>query len=105
MVAFVRIGANPRLHQHPLTPAEVIWRVQSWLLQPCVRIALPTDLHWAAFQRVLRAGNATGNLISNAHLAALAIEHNCALYSTDSDFARFRGLEWKNPIAAENGTV
>jgi predicted nucleic acid-binding protein len=51
------------------------------------------------FQQMLRAGNATGNLVSDAHLAALAVEHNSVLASTDTDFARFRGLKWRNPIA------
>ena len=49
---------------------------------------------------MLHSGNATSNLVSDAHLAALALEHNCTLASTDSDFARFRGLKWRNPIAA-----
>jgi uncharacterized protein len=102
LVAFVRIGTNPRLHQRPLTPAEAISRVHSWLQQPCVRILLPTDQHWTAFQRMVRVGNATGNLVSDAHLAALALEHDCTLCSTDTDFARFRGLKWKNPIAGQD---
>jgi predicted nucleic acid-binding protein len=50
---------------------------------------------------MLRAGNATANLVSDAHLAALAVEHNCVLQSSDTDFARFRGLKWRNPIAAD----
>jgi hypothetical protein len=50
---------------------------------------------------MLRVGNATANLVSDAHLAALAVEHNCVLQSNDMDFARFRGLKWNNPIAAE----
>jgi len=78
---------------------EAIERVQSWLDQPCVRMIQPTEHHWAIFQRMLRVGHATANLVSDAHLAALAVEHNCTLHSTDSDFARFRGLKWKNPIA------
>ncbi len=48
--------------------------------------------------KMLRTGNAAGNLVSDAHLAALAVEHNCVLHSTDADFARFRGLKWRNPI-------
>ncbi|GDY20089.1 ribonuclease VapC [Verrucomicrobiota bacterium] len=97
--AFIRIGTNARLHQRPLTLAEAIARVQSWLDQPCVRLLHPSEKHWTIFQQMLRSGNAVGNLVSDAHLAALAIEHNCCLYSTDTDFARFRGLKWKNPVA------
>lgn len=82
-----------------MTLQEAVDRVQSWLDQPCVRILTPTDQHWAVFERMLRSGNANGNLVSDAHLAALAVEHNCVLCSTDTDFARFRGLKWRNPIA------
>lgn len=98
LTAFVRIGTNPRLQRRPLTLGEAIARVQSWFDQPCVRLLEATDGHWTVFQRMLRAGNATANLVSDAHLAALALEHNCVLYSTDTDFARFRGLKWKNPV-------
>ena len=99
LVAFVRIGTNVRLHQRPLTISEGIERVQSWLDQPCVRMIYPGDEHWAIFQRMLRSGKAVGNLVSDAHLAALAIEHGCTLQSTDGDFGRFKGLKWNNPIA------
>ncbi len=96
--AFIRIATNARLHQRPLTLKEATERVQSWLNQSCVRIVQPTDQHWTLFQQMLRSGNAVGNLVSDAHLAALAVEHNCVLQSTDADFSRFRGLKWKNPI-------
>jgi uncharacterized protein len=96
--AFVRIGTNARLHQRPLTLKEAIDRVQSWLEQPCVRVIQPGDQHWAIFQQMLRSGNAVGNLVSDAHVAALAVEHNCVLHSTDADFSRFRGLKWRNPL-------
>lgn len=97
--AFIRIGTNPRLHQRPLTLKEAIERVQSWLDQPCVRLLQPTDQHWSIFQQMLKSGNAVGNLVSDAHLAALALEHNCVFHSTDADFSRFRGLKWKNPVS------
>ena len=98
LTAFVRIVTNVRLHKRPLTLRESIERVQSWLEQPCIRILTPTEQHWILFKQMLRAGNATGNLVSDAHLAALAVEHNSTLASTDADFARFRGLRWRNPI-------
>ena len=96
--AFIRIGTNGRIHQRPLTLKESAERVQSWFDQPCVRVIQPTDQHWSLFQQMLRAGNAVGNLVSDAHLAALAVEHNAILHSTDADFSRFRGLKWRNPI-------
>jgi uncharacterized protein len=98
LVAFIRIGTNVRLHDRPLTINEATERVQSWFDQPCVRMISPSEEHWTIFQRIVRGGRAVGNLVSDAHLAALAIEHGCILHSTDGDFARFKDLKWKNPI-------
>ena len=99
--AFIRIGTNVRLHQRPLRLTEAIARVQSWLDQPCVKIIEPTEVHWEVFRKLLCDADAIGNLVSDAHLAALAVEHNCELHSTDRDFARFPGLKWVNPIAPQ----
>jgi predicted nucleic acid-binding protein len=66
-----------------------------------VRLIQPTESHWEIFQNMLKEGKAVGNLVSDAHLAALAVEHNCVLQSTDTDFARFPSLKWANPIAAD----
>lgn len=99
VTAFVRISTNARLHRRPLTRDEAITRVKSWFDQPCVRIIHPTDEHWSLFAKMIRDSGATANLISDAHLAALALEHNCDFCSTDSDFARFPGLKWSNPLA------
>ena len=98
VTAFIRVTTNLRLHRRPLTIKEAVERVQSWLDQPCVRMVYPGEQHWEIFQRLLRDGKATGNLVSDAHLAALAIEHNCVLESTDVDFARFKDLKWNNPL-------
>jgi len=98
LTAYLRIATNARLHQRPLTLSEAVDRVQSWIQQPCVRLILPAEQHWEIFQQMLREGNATANLVSDAHLAALAVEHNCELCSTDADFARFPGLNWRNPV-------
>lgn len=97
--AFIRIGTNPRLYKNPLTLKQAAERVQEWFDQPCVRLVQPTNEHWPIFQQMLRDGGAMANLVSDAHLAALAVEHNCVLYSTDADFSRFPRLKWKNPIA------
>jgi toxin-antitoxin system PIN domain toxin len=98
LMAFIRIGTNPRLHRRPLTRKEACARVQSWFVQPCARLIQPTDQHWPLLQQMLNEGNAAGNLVSDAHLATLAVEHNCVLQSTDTDFARFPSLKWENPI-------
>ncbi len=98
LTAFIRISTNVRLHQRPLTLEEAIERAQSWLDQPCLRILEPTEQHWTIFQQMLRKGSATANLVSDAHLAALAIEHDAILHSADADFARFPSLKWRNPL-------
>jgi len=97
--AFIRIGTNPRVFEHPLSLEQALARVQSWLDQPCTRVIRPTERHWTVFKQVLTDGQAVANLVTDAHLAALAIEHGCELASTDSDFARFPKLKWRNPLA------
>ncbi|MCX7011491.1 MAG: type II toxin-antitoxin system VapC family toxin [Candidatus Sumerlaeota bacterium] len=96
--AFLRIATNPRVFARPLLLEEAIDRVQSWLDQPCVRLIQPTERHWLVFQEMLRHGQASANLTTDAHLAALALEHGCELNSTDADFARFPRLKWRNPL-------
>lgn len=96
--AFIRIGTNPRLFARPMSLREAANQVQSWLEQPCVRIVRATDAHWELFRRCMEEVDAVGNLVSDAHLAALAMEHGCELCSSDADFARFRGLRWNNPL-------
>lgn len=98
LCAFIRIGTNPRVFKHPLTLDQAIERVQSWLDQPCARIVYPTTRHWIVLQKILVDGQATANLVMDAHLAAMAIEHGCELISTDSDFSRFPKLKWRNPL-------
>ena len=98
-VRIIRIGTNPRVFESPLSLEQAVARVQSWLEQPCARVVRPTDRHWTVFQQMLSDGQAVANLVTDAHLAALAIEHGCRLVSTDSDFARFPKLKWMNPLA------
>jgi uncharacterized protein len=98
VTAFIRIGTNARLQRRPMTLQEAIDRIESWLSQPCVRVVSPTEHHWDILRGVLRESNAIGNLVYDAHLAALALEHNCELNSSDQDFSRFRGLKWRNPL-------
>ncbi len=98
LCAFVRIGTNPRGFKNPLSLDQATSRVESWLKQPCVRIVQPTERHWIVLQRMLTEGQGTANLVADAHLAALSIEHGCDLVSTDSDFARFPDIRWRNPL-------
>ena len=99
LAAFIRIGTNRRVFKNPLTLDDAVKRVESWLDQPCTRVIYPTRNHWTILKEMLLQGKARANLVTDAHLAALAIEHGCELNSTDADFSRFPGLRWKNPLA------
>ncbi|RKX74235.1 MAG: type II toxin-antitoxin system VapC family toxin [Spirochaetes bacterium] len=96
--AFIRISTNQHVFERPMSLHEAINRVQGWLDQPCVRIAIPTKNHWKVFLSFLITGQALGNIVMDAHIAALTVEYGCTLYSTDADFARFKGLKWVNPL-------
>jgi len=95
---FIRIATNPRVFDPPLAVDDAINRVNAWLEQPNTRVLLPGPRHLEISFRLLRDLGAAGNLTTDAQLAALAIEHNATLYSNDTDFARFGGLRWNNPL-------
>lgn len=97
--AYIRIGTNHRVFEYPLSLDQALNRVQSWLDQPNTRVIRPTDRHWVIFRQLLVEGQAVANLVTDARLAALAIEHGCELVSSDSDFSRFPRLKWRNPLA------
>ena len=96
--ALIRIGTNPRVFESPLSLEQALARIQGWLDQPCTRLIRPTEQHWATFQQMLNDGQAVANLVTDAHIAALALEHGCTVASTDADFARFPKLKWTNPL-------
>jgi toxin-antitoxin system PIN domain toxin len=99
ILAFMRITTNDRILPHPLVSSQVFRIVEDWLGMPSVRVVSTTERHWAILKDLLEQVGTAGNLTSDAHLAALTIEHSAYLYSTDNDFSRFRGLRWRNPIA------
>ena len=98
--AFLRISTNPRVFARPMSSAEAVEAVTEWLAQPNAGILDPGDRHMEILAALLRDGQATGPLVMDAALAALAIEHGGTLCSTDRDLARFDGLEWRNPLAS-----
>ena len=98
LTSFLRISTNRQIFKKPLTMEQATKRVQSWMDQPCTRLINPTASHWQIFHLMLLEGQVKGNLVVDAHIAALAIENGCILYSTDSDFSRFPKLKWKNPL-------
>lgn len=100
LLAFVRLATNPRVFTAPLTVQEALDLVDSWLEQPSVTVVHPTDRHSGLLRELLAPLGTAGNLASDAHLAALSIEHGAELCSGDSDFARFPRVRWLNPLAA-----
>lgn len=98
--AFLRIATNPRVFERPLSMTEAEHHVSSWLAQPSAGLLEPGERHWAILQQITRDGQASGPLVMDAALAAIAIEHGATLCTTDRDFSRFPGLTWTNPIAA-----
>lgn len=95
---FLRIATHPKLAANPLTPTNAVAKVSRWLAHSNVRIVHPSPSHWMEFEKLILATSATGNLLMDAHLAAPAIEHGCELASCDTDFAKFLGLRWINPL-------
>ena len=96
--AFLRIMTNPRLPGERFTLQEAAPIVDGWLEQPNTQALAPGDDHWPLFRQMIVEGQATGGLVSDAHLAALTIEYGGVLHTTDRDFARFPGLRWRNPL-------
>lgn len=100
LLGFLRISTNARAFARPLAMEQAWEQVEEWLSLRGVWIPEPTERHASVLGELLSSGNATGNLVPDAHLAALAVEHGLELCSTDADFARFPGVRWRNPLVA-----
>ena len=98
ILAFLRISTNPGLRGRPLRMEEAAAVVDEWLSQPNVDILTPGERHWEILRDLLKAAQVRGALTSDAHLAALAIEHGATLCTCDRDFTRFPGLRILNPL-------
>lgn len=99
LLAFLRIATNPRAFRNPLAMPVAWEQVSNWLSAETVWTPEPTERHAAVLGKLLAQPAVYGNLVPDAHLAALAIEHGLTLCSTDGDFARFPELSWLNPMA------
>lgn len=99
ILGFIRITTNPRLFETPATVHQAVTHVSGWLGQPHAILLTPGDRHWTLLERLLISTGVGANLTTDAHLAALAIEHGFTLFSNDTDFARFSGLTWVNPFS------
>jgi len=98
LLGFLRLATNPSVFRKPLDPDTAIGKVDDWLAQGNVRLVREKEEHWRILRLLLAESGAAGNLTTDAHLAALAMSHGAALVSCDSDFARFKGLRWENPV-------
>ena len=97
---FVRIATNARAFANPMTPTEAAGHVRSWLDQPPVQVLAPGPDHVRDALELLEKLGTAGNLVSDAQMAALALDHDAVLHIADTDFVRFPGLRWFNPITA-----
>jgi len=97
LLAFVRIGTNVSILPTPLTPDEATGQLEAWLGAPAAVVAHPTPRHVSLLPGLLRDSGTAGNLTTDAHLAALALEHGADIVSYNRDFARFSGVRHRLP--------
>ena len=101
VLAFLRIVTRPGILQHALGIDAALGCVRAWLEQPVTRVVIPTPAHFGVLAALLRDVGTAGNLTSDAHVAALAIEHGARICSADRDFLRFPGVEIINPLVTD----
>ena len=101
ITGFLRITTNPRIWENPLTIANAIEIVESWLERDNTHLVFMEKKNWPLFSSMLIEGQANGNLVMDAHLAAMAAACGAKLASTDRDFTRFPGIQFINPIAGK----
>ena len=100
---FLRIVTNPKIYRRPTPLGAAIEVVNGLIEHPtCVPVG-PGARHWPIMREVLRGADARGNLVTDAHLAAIAIEHGATIATRDRGFARFTGLNWFDPLAEPRG--
>lgn len=99
LLAFIRLSTREGLFPSPLSGAQAMEKVEAWLAAPAAVVVEPTPAHSRILGQLLREIGAGGNLVSDAHLAALAIEHRCDIVTFDRDFGRFEGVRSAEPPA------
>jgi toxin-antitoxin system PIN domain toxin len=101
LTGYLRIVTNVRIYGRAAARMDTAWdQVEAWLACPNVWVPTPTERHPHFLRQMLKATGGGGNLVPDAHLAAIAVEHGLLLCSADDDFARFPGLRWMNPLAS-----
>lgn len=98
ILAFIRVTTRAGILAKPLHYTQALAWVDSWLNRPQVELISPGDRHWPILRNLLGSTGSAGNLTSDAHLAALAIEYGAEIYSADYDFRRFNGVTHINPL-------
>ncbi|MGA1237805.1 MAG: TA system VapC family ribonuclease toxin [Limisphaerales bacterium] len=98
---FIRIASHPRLGPARVALADARRVVESWLELPQLRTLTPSAMHFGRVMDLMTAAMAAGSVLSDAILAAYAIENRATLFTSDVDFARFPGLRWENPLLAK----
>jgi uncharacterized protein len=97
LLAFVRLSTHPAIFPNPLATDQAFDVVESWLAQPASIVLDPTVRHLSVLRGLLTQLGTAANLVSDAHLAALAVEHGAEIVSFDADFGRFPGVRWRRP--------
>lgn len=100
LLGFLRLTTSPHIMQTPMTANEALDYIDRWLAHPVTTVIDPTPRHASILRDLLGRVGTAGNLVSDTHLAALAIEHGAELCSADRDFGRFPGLRWVNPLGS-----
>ena len=98
VLAFLRVTTRPGILEHPLSGDQAMAYIDEWLALPLVSLIAPGENNWPVFCNFLRATGTFGNLTSDAHIAAMAIENGATVYSADYDFRRFPGVRHINPL-------
>lgn len=98
ILAFLRLTTSPRVFSRPLSIEHAGAYLDDWLSLPIVRRVVPGNGHWAILRGILAQCGGGGNLVTDAHIAALALEQGYTVYSADYDFGRFAGLRHINPL-------
>jgi uncharacterized protein len=99
LLGYLRLMTSRHVLRDPFEPAEALDHIRSWLERPNALILRPGSRHLDLLDALIGQIGLSGKLTTDAHLAALAIEHQAELHSNDSDFSRFPGLHWSNPLA------
>ena len=98
LVAYVRVMSSARIMKRPVAVGELLDEVERWLTAPHVQVLQPTARHPSALRSLLVPTGVGGDLVNDAHLAALAVEYGGIVHSADTDFARFPNVRWVNPL-------